>query len=401
MNAMLQMTNQFVDTDEKKVWDDDQKEISNITHSFSGKERNRLFLNVHSEQFLDLSDLSGLDSPSDGRVFVKLDYDRDGWSDFAVVNSSRPFLQLYRNRLGELRSPSTKPVAASTKSGNHLIAIRFVGGNVSASPSTKLSHRDGWGAKALLTIGGKGHERTLLREHLCGEGMAGQNSSTMLIGIGTESHALQIEICWPSGRKQTLPRIEAGSLVTVFEDPAASPRDEPYIIEPYRRPVPTPAAPIQLASEERRFDVSAHSTSELTVVTTIASWCAACAKHQPLLGFLPSAFEKGEVSVVGFPIDREDPSEAAREFALRHNAAYALMLDPAVSQRDAIESILEDAGGADALPSSIVTDAAGRVLLVQAGIPTVSQLKQLLAESRARSKRVAKSTPGDVKNGSE
>ncbi len=401
MNAMLQMTDRFVDKDEQKEWNDDQREISNITHSFSGRERNRLFLNVHAEQFLDLSGLSGLDSPADGRVFVRLDYDRDGWSDFAVVNSSRPFLQLYRNRLGELRSPSTKPVAASKSPGNNLIAVRFAGGNVSASPSTKFSHRDGWGAKALLTIGEKGHERTLLREHLCGEGMAGQNSSTMLVGIGTESHARQIEIRWPSGVKQTLPRIEAGSLVTVFEDPAASPRDEPYVIEPYRRPVPTPAAPIPLANEERRFDVSTHSTSELTVVTTMASWCAACAKHQPLLDFLPVAFEDGEVGVVGFPLDREDPTEAVQEFASRHNAAYALMLDPAAVQRDAIESILGDAAGADALPSSIVTDAAGRVLLVQAGIPTVSQLRQLLADSRARSKRVAKSSPGDVKNDSE
>lgn len=399
MQAMLQMSDQFVDKDEQRAWDDDQKEISNITHSFSGKERNRLFLNNHAEQFLDLSGLSGLDSPADGRVFVRLDYDRDGWTDFAVVNSSRPFLQLYRNQLGEAQSGASETGPATTNSPNKVIAVRFIGGNASASPSTTLSNRDGWGAKVLVTVGDKDHQRTLLREHLCGEGMAGQNSSTMLIGIGAASRAEQIEIRWPSGKKQTVPDVKAGSLVTVFEDPSASPRGEAYLVEPYLHPKKAPSVtPGGLATDVRRFDVSKHSSSELTVVTTMASWCAACAKHQPLLSFLPTAFGKGEVGVVGFPIDREDSAEAVREFAARHKSTYPLMLDPAVAQRDAVESILGDAAGTDALPSSIVTDAAGRVRLVQSGIPTVSQLRQLLAESRSIPK-----TPmsDEAKSGSE
>jgi thiol-disulfide isomerase/thioredoxin len=399
---MLQMSGQFVDRDEQQAWDDDQKEISNITHSFSGKERNRLFLNDHAAQFLDLSGLSGVDSSADGRVFVRLDYDRDGWPDFAVVNSSRPFLQLYRNKLGELSPSTTQAAGKSPSPVNNLIAVRFVGGNVSASSSTRLSHRDGWGAKVLVTLGGEDHKRTLLREHLCGEGMAGQNSSTMLIGIGNASDAEQIEIHWPSGEEQTVPRVAAGSLVTVFENPAASPRDEAHIIEPYRRAAASPpVTPIELAAGVRRFDVSAHSSSELTVVTTMASWCAACAKHQPLLGFLPEAFEKGEVGVVGFPIDREDPAQAVREFVSRHNSTYPLMLDPTVAQRDAIESILGDAAGTDALPSSIVTDTSGRVLVAQSGIPTVSQLRKLLAESRELATRTPNPEGDEAKSGSE
>lgn len=400
MNAMLQMSGQFVDKEEQTTWDESQKAISDITHSFSGKERNRLFLNDHAEQFLDLSGLSGLDSPADGRVFARLDYDRDGWPDFAVVSSSRPFVQLYRNQLGALPA-SGKAENKAAGSGNNVIAVRFVGGNVSALPSTKLSHRDGWGAKVLVTLSEKDRTRTLLREHLCGEGMAGQNSSTMLIGIGDASRAEQVEIRWPSGTKQAVPHVEAGSLVTVFENPEASPGDEPFLIEAYRRPAKsTSASPTTLASNGQRFDVGEYSTSELTVVTTMASWCAACAKHQPLLGFLPAAFGEGEVSVVGFPIDREDPADAVREFASRHNATYSLMLDPAASQRDAIESILGGAAGTDALPSSIVTDASGRVLFVGSGIPSVSQLKQLLTESRAESKRRPKSD-SEAKSSSE
>ena len=45
--------------------------------SWSGKERNHLFLNRSGEQFEDLSALSGLDHIADGRVFAVLDLDRD------------------------------------------------------------------------------------------------------------------------------------------------------------------------------------------------------------------------------------------------------------------------------------------------------------------------------------
>ncbi len=70
-----------------------------IGMSFSGKERNRLFLSRNAKQFVDLSAISGLDNIADSRVFVVWDFDRDGWQDIAVANSNAPLLSIYRNEL--------------------------------------------------------------------------------------------------------------------------------------------------------------------------------------------------------------------------------------------------------------------------------------------------------------
>jgi len=377
LQAVLQMSGQFVNHDERSDWTAGQKEISRITHSFSGQERNRLFLNSRAEQFLDLSGLSGLDSPADGRVFVQLDYNRDGWIDFAVVNSSRPLLQLYRNRLG------------SAGSKNGFIAVRIQGGNSHPVPSAEWSNRDGWGAKVLVTLDTDGRQRPLLRQFLCGEGLAGQNSSTMLIGMDQASHARQIKIEWPSGKTQTVPRVKAGSLVTVFENPLESTVEECYRIEDYSRILPDrPATSIKEIVSSRDFDVEEYTSARLTVVTTTASWCAACARHQPLLQFLSDSFEPGQVGIVAFPIDREDSADDLREFVSRHRIAYPVWFNPGPGQREEIELLLNEAGCGGVLPSSLVVDETGRVLLIQKGIPSVSQLRQLLQKAGLKPKSV-------------
>ena len=65
------------------------------SHSFSGGERNRFFLNGAGRTYTDLSGVSGLDSIADSRGFALIDYDRDGWMDLVVVNSNEPQLQLF------------------------------------------------------------------------------------------------------------------------------------------------------------------------------------------------------------------------------------------------------------------------------------------------------------------
>ena len=52
--------------------------------SQTGNERNHLFLNRAGARFVDISPLSGMDTPADSRTFVLWDYDRDGWQDVSV-----------------------------------------------------------------------------------------------------------------------------------------------------------------------------------------------------------------------------------------------------------------------------------------------------------------------------
>ena len=69
--------------------------------SFSGNERDHLYINVDGERFHDLAGVSGLDDPGDGRSFAVLDYDRDGWPDMAVVSANAPlFHPHFLNNIG-------------------------------------------------------------------------------------------------------------------------------------------------------------------------------------------------------------------------------------------------------------------------------------------------------------
>lgn len=185
----------FLDTDK------DGKKISN---SFSGNERDHLYLNRGGRSFWDVSALSGLDLVTDGRSFAYLDYDHDGWLDIALVSANAPQLQLLHNEMGE----------SITEARNH-VRLKLVGGNTSSKPSASRSNRDGYGAKIVATLDSG---LTLYREHHCGAGMAAQNSNLVHIGMGTATSIRELKVTWPSGKTQTITNIQAGTLHEIRED---------------------------------------------------------------------------------------------------------------------------------------------------------------------------------------
>lgn len=169
--------------------------------SFSGHERNKMFINDKGRYF-DISTLSGLDNPADGRAFCYWDYDRDGWLDVVLVNGFNPLLNLYRNRMGDV-----------AEMHRNIVALSFVGGNSSNQPNPNLSCRDGYGVHVEFELAG----RKIVREFRCGEGFAAQNSATLIVGIGENESVDAIMIEWPSGKKQLVKDVSAGKRITVFE----------------------------------------------------------------------------------------------------------------------------------------------------------------------------------------
>lgn len=181
-------------------------------HSYSGWERNRLFLNRGGRGFTDISSISGVDNVADGRSWGALDFDRDGWTDIALVNANTPLLNLYRNRIGDLGNR------------NGMIAVRLVGGSESPH-SSDLSNRDAIGAVVTVTCG----DRKFRRVRNCGEGFAAQNSATLMIGLGEVVEPVRIDVAWPSGRISRADGIEPGTLVTFRE------REDQFECQRYHR----------------------------------------------------------------------------------------------------------------------------------------------------------------------
>jgi hypothetical protein len=187
-------------------------------HSLNGNERNHYFANRDGQAFLDVSALSGLDNIADSRGFAVLDYDRDGWQDIALVNANQPLFNFYRNEM------------AGAGFDGGMIALRFVGGNRTASPSQEFACRDGYGARVTVDLGGE----KLIREHRCGDGWSVQNSATMIVGIGAHDAAASVSVRWPSGRTVTIQDVAEGTLLTVYENPTDAPAGKAFTNAPYR-----------------------------------------------------------------------------------------------------------------------------------------------------------------------
>ena len=341
--------------------------------SLSGHERDRLFLSSRGTRYRDVSGVSGLDDPSDGRAAALLDYDRDGWLDVALVSSNAPMLKLFRNRIG------CHPAAGAGEPRGGMVAFRFVGGNETARPSPSFSARDGYGALVSVDLGG----RTLLREHRAGEGFAAQNSATLLVGLGEHERARSVTVRWPNGRTQTTADVPAGTLLTVYENAGRSPTGEAFVREPYvRAAAAARAARPRPAGRRLVLPAAARKTPprpRLALFTTMATWCTACRSELAQFRTLRAAFSPEELSMAAVPIDTAESRELVEAWGAAHAPPYELLTNLAETEVSVVKDLVLETLQLDAVPATIVTDASGGVLLTQWGPPSISKIRELLA----------------------
>ena len=332
-----------------------------LTHSHSGYERNHLFLSHQGKSFADVSTVSGVDTDKDSRGFAILDFDRDGLQDIALVNANAPLLNLFHNQIGQWQAP------------NGMIAIRFVGGNSAAKPSRELSARDAFGARVQVRLS----DRVLVREHQCGEGFAVQNSATMIVGIGEHAAVDQVHVRWPSGATTTIEDVQEGTLLTVHEQPVDPTRA--YVAEPYRTGIQIGTPDLQMASRPviNIRGAGGTTTPKLRIYTTVATWCAACVQQYPQLQMLNEVYGD-DLQFYGMPVDPEDTAQKLAAYEDQHKPPYQMLTDPTSADRKAVQTLLEAILGDPPLPSTLATDGEGRVLRAWAGVPTRSQVQQLL-----------------------
>ena len=355
-----------------RAWNETQ--LADVAVSLSGHERNHLFLSARGRRFDDVSGISGLDTLADSRSFALLDYDRDGWSDIALVNTNAPLLNLFRNQIGKLLPVNER---------GRVIALRFVGGNREAKSSERFGNRDGYGAQVTLQFG----DLKLTREHRAGDGFSIQNSNTMLIGIGARKIVDVLTVRWPSGAVQELKNVAAGRLVTVYENPAEAPGQGAFVQQAYS---PKKLVSPQLAvAEEKaeRLELTAkpnagaamsNAPPELRMYTTTATWCPACKKSLPQLQTVRDAFPAEALAMYGVPIDPEDTAAKLAKYVKNYAPAYEILTHLKDAEVAAVLDLVIATLDSEVLPSSIVTDGKGRVLYTDAGVPTISVLRGLL-----------------------
>ena len=141
--------------------------------TWSGYQKKKMFRNLGTQAFREISAEAGVDNDKDGRGIGMADFDNDGRLDLYQTNADQPAL-FYRNQ---------------TEGAGNWAEFKLIG---------VKSNRDAIGARVTLKAGG----HALIREVNGGNGYSGQSSLTLHFGIGAATKIDSLEVRWPSGTIQ-------------------------------------------------------------------------------------------------------------------------------------------------------------------------------------------------------
>ena len=179
-----------IDEEAGEFWTKNPFQMPNERENLSSFERNRTFLNLDGNSFIDVSFASGADIDSDSRSVVAADFNRDGATDLLVGSVGGGSLRLFLNRF---------PKANFSR-------IRLEGSG---------SNRAGIGARLTATVKG----RKLIRDLFPQNGFMGQGPAEIILGLGDAKAIDRLEVRWPSGKTQIYKNLAANRYFLLKEDP--------------------------------------------------------------------------------------------------------------------------------------------------------------------------------------
>jgi len=269
-------------------------------YTWSGYQRNNLYLNNRDGSFIESASVLGLDCLEDGRSFSLTDMDGDGRLEVIVKSRTGPQVRVFHNQMA-LRGKS--------------IAITLKG---------TRSNRDAIGAVVILKSSAGTQRQTVS----AGSGFLSQHSKTLVFGLGAHEGPVSCTIQWPSGTAQQVAGLAPQHRVYIEEGNTAQ-RSVPFAAVPsHGEGSPVAAADdLGAASETWSVDPIAVPAFKLAAFrggsvasdslrgTTLLVWVSlSCAESQRVLRELESAsaeMKRHSLDVVAIAPDDSATAEGA------------------------------------------------------------------------------------------
>ena len=311
--------------------------------SFSGYERDPLYLNLGNKKFLEISGVSGIDSISDGRAAVFADFDNDGDLDVFLTTLQGQGHLLFRNNVGQ--------------ENNYLRVVLEGGPEIG---------RDAFGAVVRLhTSAG-----TLTKIKSGGAGYLSQHDPRLLFGLGSDGGVESVEVVWPNGRKE----IFAGHAAAGSTLPLRQGQGRAIGLMVAKAQLPDPLTPAQSLARGLKIATgssipdlalmslaggattlnSVRQPGRRMLINVWATWCLPCAKEMPELEKLRPALSARGIDLIGLNVDT-DPQARIAQFVQRTGAKYSIYIGglPAIEHLYATDEL--------SVPMSILLDERGKV----------------------------------------
>ena len=311
--------------------------------SFSGYERDPLYLNTGAKKFVDISGVSGIDSITDGRAGVFADFDNDGDLDVFMTVIQGQAHHLFRNNVGQ---------------DNNWLRFALEGG--------KALGRDAFGAVVRVRTSAG----TLTKIKAGGSGFISEHDPRLLFGLGKDAAAQSVEVTWPNGKVERFDGdFRAGSTHVLREGAG---RAEALATGRAKLPDPLTRAEVFARGLKvgvgrpvpdlalKRLDGSQVSLRGLLkpgrslIVNVWATWCTPCRVEMPELERLRAPLAARGIDLVGLNVDAEADADV-RGFLKDNRVGYPVFVGgvPAIEGLYATDEL--------SVPMSLVIDERGVV----------------------------------------
>ena len=350
----------------KNAWASIQHMVMVDGASWSGREKNCVFLNTGGRVFATASSVSRADYVDDSRAVATVDWDDDGRMDLILKNRTAPRLRLLRNQGAD---------------GGGFLKVDLVGTEC---------NRDAIGATVTLDL----VERKLRKTIFAGDGYLSQSSKRLHFGLGRAERVHSLTVQWPGGGSETFEDLAVDARYRVVQgsgeiEPVAARTHadfahlEPAVEMPFEGRVDRivlvdrlPMVPVTIPSfEDPKRKVKDFAGRPL-LLNLWQTTCAACLGEFAEFKKRREDIEAKGLEIVTLTLDEGPALAQARKildrFGLQDGAGYA---DRSLMQTLEV-FFVEVLNRSDevALPTSLLIDEGGQLVAIYQGAVDVDRL---------------------------